>query len=89
MVLLTRITQTGVKPSDAHDQPVPVARGVEGEGLVFAWTVRGLAGFAAVATEFFVHPEDPRFGVAQAIISSATFVAVVGGLWLLSRWHPR
>jgi hypothetical protein len=48
-----------------------------------------LAGFAAVVAEFFAHPEDPRFGVAQAIISSATFVAVVGGLWLLSRWHPR
>jgi hypothetical protein len=26
MVLLARITQTGVKPSDGPDQPVPVAR---------------------------------------------------------------
>ena len=57
--------------------------------MVFGLLVRGLLGFAAVVTEFFAHPEDPRFGVVQVIISIAVFAAVVGGLWLLSRWHPK
>jgi hypothetical protein len=38
-----------------------------------------LVGGLRCGAEFFAHPEDPRFGVVQIIISTAVFVAVVGG----------
>ena len=55
---------------------------------MMAWVVRVLLAAGAVATQWFVAPTDPNFGVTQGIVSIVLFAAVVFivALW---PWWPR